>query len=119
MGRWTVKRDDSFPRRWAATNTGDLSEVERFSTHEAALDYADKKARTREVVLPRIRRVEEMHLAVWQDQFGMPCTAISQGATEHYNLAPGHIAGIGCYFLALADLVARRQREANDKAVSK
>lgn len=120
MGRWKVERwADPNVAAWVAWDEDAPDRMMLFATHAEALDYADEKARTREVVLPRISRVEEMRLTVWQDQFGVPRVAMNQGRIEYGNLPPGHIAGVGHYLLALAYLVARRQREANDKAVSK
>ena len=67
MNRWRVYKDISFPRSWVAVNTGDHSELERFSTHSHAVAYADRMARTREVVLPCLAPQGEVTVsAVWE-----------------------------------------------------
>ena len=57
MSRWKVRkfRNDFFsPGRceWVAWPEGGWAECQAFPTHAEALAYADRKARTREVVLP-------------------------------------------------------------------
>lgn len=59
MSRWKVRkfRNDFFsPGRceWVAWPDGGWAECRGFPTHAEALAYADKRARTREVVLPRV-----------------------------------------------------------------
>ena len=58
MSRWKVRkfRNDFFsPGRceWVAWPDGGWAECLGFPTHAEALAYADRRARTREVVLPR------------------------------------------------------------------
>lgn len=58
MSRWKVKKfcDDFFSPdycEWVAWPDVDWSESRAFPTHAEALAYADRKARTREYVLPR------------------------------------------------------------------
>lgn len=50
MSRWTVYKAGRYA--WTAHREGDLPS-ELFPTWRMALDYADRMARTREVVLPR------------------------------------------------------------------
>lgn len=50
MSRWTVYKAGRYA--WTAHREGDLP-GELFPTWRMALDYADRMARTREVVLPR------------------------------------------------------------------
>ena len=57
MSRWKVKKfcDDFFSPdycEWVAWPDVDWSESRAFPTHAEALAYADRKARTREYVLP-------------------------------------------------------------------
>ena len=59
MSRWKVRkfRNDFFSPdhlEWAAWPEGGWAECLGFPTHAEALAYADRKARTREVVLPRV-----------------------------------------------------------------
>ena len=59
MSKWKVRkfRNDFFsPGRceWVAWPDGGWAECRGFRTHAEALAYADKRARTREVVLPRV-----------------------------------------------------------------
>lgn len=103
MGRWTVKRDDSFPRRWAATNTGDLSEVERFSTHEAALDYADRQARTREVVLPRGPKSGTLRIDVKYDGDDVHANALVNQSFLYGELPAANLAGLAGFLYTLAE----------------
>lgn len=58
MSKWKVKKfcDDFFSpdhTEWVAWPEGGWTECRGFPTHEEALAYADKRARTREYVLPR------------------------------------------------------------------
>lgn len=53
MSRWTVYRAGRYA--WTAHREGDLP-AELFPTWRMAMDYADRQARTREVVLPRPAR---------------------------------------------------------------
>lgn len=53
MKRLKVRRDSAEFGFWWVVQTKDWSFYKTFDTHAEALDYADKKARTREVVLPR------------------------------------------------------------------
>ena len=53
MSKWKVFKDNIYPRQWCAFNPGNYAETERFMRHAEALAYADERARTREVVLPR------------------------------------------------------------------
>lgn len=50
MSRWTVYRAGRYA--WTAHREGDLPR-DLFPTWRMAMDYADRRARTREVVLPR------------------------------------------------------------------
>lgn len=50
MSRWTVYKAGRYA--WTAHREGDLPS-ELFPTWRMAMDYADRRARTREVVLPR------------------------------------------------------------------
>lgn len=50
MSRWTVYKAGRYA--WTAHREGDLPS-ELFPTWRMAMDYADRMARTREVVLPR------------------------------------------------------------------
>ena len=57
MSRWKVRkfRNDFFSpdhTEWVAWPEGGWTECQAFPTHAEALAYADRKARTREVVLP-------------------------------------------------------------------
>ena len=59
MSKWKVKkfRDDFFSPdhlEWVAWPEGGWAECQAFPTRAEALAYADKRARTREVVLPRV-----------------------------------------------------------------
>ena len=59
MSRWKVRkfRNDFFSPdccEWVAWPEGGWAECLGFPTHAEALAYADRKARTREVVLPRV-----------------------------------------------------------------
>ena len=52
---------------WAVLAPGAVMPVARFVTHAEALDYADRQARTVEVVLPRITDDREEGVADWPD----------------------------------------------------
>ena len=59
MSKWKVKKfcDDFFSSdhtEWVAWLEGNWTECQGFPTHAEAIAYADRKARTREVVLPRV-----------------------------------------------------------------
>lgn len=54
MKRLKVRRDSAEFGFWWVVQTKDWSFYKTFDTHAEALAYADEKARTREVVLPRI-----------------------------------------------------------------
>lgn len=53
MKRLKVRRDSAEFGFWWVVQTKDWSFYKTFDTHAEALAYADRKARTREVVLPR------------------------------------------------------------------
>lgn len=57
MSKWEVFKDNLYPRQWCALNPGNYQETERFMRHAEALAYADERARTVEVVLPRVHAV--------------------------------------------------------------
>lgn len=88
MGRWIVERwADPNVVAWVAWNENKPDRMMLFPTHAEALDYADKKARTREVVLPRPTRTfngrpefdfsEESGL-----DYNTPRTAVYDGALD-------------------------------------
>ncbi|WP_068802084.1 hypothetical protein [Corynebacterium phoceense] len=59
MSKWKVKKfcDDFFSPghlEWVAWPKGGWTKCRGFPTHAEAMAYADKRARTREVVLPRV-----------------------------------------------------------------
>lgn len=59
MSKWKIKKIPNYffsPDRleWVAWLEGNWAECRGFRTHAEALAYADKRARTREVVLPRV-----------------------------------------------------------------
>ena len=68
--RWRVKYQPCFGFEgmtdWAVYAPGGLIPRERFRTWREALDYADRMARTREYVLPRLRPQGEVTVsAIW------------------------------------------------------
>lgn len=54
MKRLKVRRDSAEFGFWWVVQTKDWSFYKTFDTHAEALAYADRKARTREYVLPRL-----------------------------------------------------------------
>ena len=69
MSRWKVRkfRNDFFSPdhlEWVAWPDGGWTECQGFATHAEALAYADKRARTREVVLPRDTARPGEHLEI-------------------------------------------------------
>ena len=62
MRRWKVKRTGRFwdrPVWWVECPSG-FAVCQYFTTWREAMEYADKRARTREVVLPRITESKAM-----------------------------------------------------------
>lgn len=107
MGRWIVKRDDSFPRRWVAVNRGDLSEIERFSTHAQALAYADEQARTRKVVLPRGPKSGTLRIDVKYAGDDVYANAVVNQKWVYGKLPAANLEGVARFLYALAERAKR------------
>lgn len=66
MKRLKVRRDSAEFGFWWVVQTKDWSFYKTFDTHAEALAYADRMARTREVVLPRLRPQGELTVStIW------------------------------------------------------
>ena len=99
MSRWTVYKAGRYA--WTAHREGDLP-AELFPTWREAQDYADRMARTREVVLPRVAPQGEVSVsATWY---------CDQGAIHYINSAgqvvqgaPADVKPLALVLLALAE----------------
>lgn len=99
MSRWTVYKAGR--HAWTAHREGDLPS-ELFPTWREAQDYADRMARTREYVLPRVAPQGEISVsATWY---------CDQGAIHYINSAgqvvqgaPADVKPLALALLALAE----------------
>lgn len=103
MSRWEVYKAGRYA--WCAHRKGELPKAEGlFRTWREALAYADRMARTREVVLPRLDFKEplSLHIATMKGEL----TIISSIADSDYydwETGPEPFAKFGALLLALAE----------------
>lgn len=118
MKRLKVRRDSAEFGFWWVVQTKDWSFYKTFDTHAEALAYADRKARTREYVLPRpdedsyIETIDEqiawegtasecnIKTGAWVEEPGTIGLAI--GDCDHYMTTDG-ARSIALALLALAE----------------
>lgn len=123
MKRLKVRRDSAEFGFWWVVQTKDWSFYKTFDTHAEALAYADRKARTREYVLPRPDKDGEIvtadeHVAwentefesnfasvAWIEEPGTIGLAI--GDCDHYMTTDGALS----IALALAALAEQEVRD--------
>lgn len=87
---------------WAVLGPGAVMPVARFRTWREALDYADRMARTREVVLPRLRPHGELTVsAIWS--FDSPVVHYLDASGQIVQGAPADLARHAATLLALAE----------------
>ena len=96
MSRWTVYKAGRYA--WTAHREGDLPH-ELFPTWRMAMDYADRMARTREYVLPRLTP--------------FAVGALSQKRLMHYD--PEHAETLALAMLAYKELALAEQEESCEK----
>ena len=102
MSRWKVVKSET--GEWVTMSPGNRFQAD-FDTHAEALDYADRMARTREVVLPRVAPQGEVSVsATWY---------CDQGAIHYINSAGQVVQGTPAELrpLALALLALAEQEE--------
>ena len=93
----------AFP--WTVEYCWDTSEKKLFRTHAEALEYADKKARARLVVKPRVKNPEnlEFTLEVEHDEQGKVRANLYRKGLIYRNLVPEQIRGLCGLLLVVAD----------------
>lgn len=108
--RWTVRKSmlaciPFFPP-WEVIESPDDRRrftLPRFDTWQEAMEYVDKRKRTREVVLPRTKGFHTVQLNVehWDDY--VKANAVLDGVRHHFNLPPKQLKGIALYLYALSE----------------
>lgn len=103
MSRWKVdRRNLPYPKGaviWAACCDG---KKRLFPTWREAQDYADRMARTREVVLPRLRPHGELTVsAIWS--FDSPVVHYIDASGQTAQGTPADLARHAATLLALAE----------------
>lgn len=108
--RWTVRKSSlasfAFFPAWEVVETPDARRrftSPRFDTWQEAMEYVDKRKRTREVVLPRTKNFHSVQLNVehWDDY--VKADAVLDGVRHHFNLPPKQLKGIALYLYALSE----------------
>ena len=106
MSRWTVYKAGRYA--WTAHREGNLPS-ELFTTWRMAMDYADRMARTREVVLPRPSSIQIATIAPAKEgdkpAFVFPHTpkGVAVVANGPFFIPYDQCGLIGLALLALAD----------------
>lgn len=101
MKRLKVRRDSAEFGFWWVVQTKDWSFYKTFDTHAEALAYADRMARTREVVLPRLRPHGELTVsAIWS--FDSPVVHYIDASGQTVQGTPADLARHAATLLALA-----------------
>lgn len=100
MSRWRVdRRTLPYAVIWVACCDGKKG---TFRTWREALDYADRMARTREVVLPRLRPHGELTVsAIWS--FDSPVVHYIDASGQVVQGTPADLARHAATLLALAE----------------
>lgn len=102
MKRLKVRRDSAEFGFWWVVQTKDWSFYKTFDTHAEALAYADRKARTREVVLPRLTPHGEVTVsAIWS--FDSPVVHYLDASGQIVQGTPADLARHAATLLALAE----------------
>lgn len=102
MKRLKVRRDSAEFGFWWVVQTKDWSFYKTFDTHADAIDYADRMARTREVVLPRLRPHGELTVsAIWS--FDSPVVHYIDASGQTVQGTPADLARHAATLLALAE----------------
>lgn len=101
MRRWIVYRAGRYA--WTANLEGELPR-ELFHTWREALAYADRMARTREVVLPRLDYKEplSLHIATMKGELTL-ISSIADSDYYDWETGPEPFAKFGALLLALAE----------------
>lgn len=102
MSRWKVERENSWDGPcWFVFDPDGRYITNRFDWAEA-LAYADRKARTREVVLPRIAPVGELTVsAIWS--YDSPVVHYIDASGRTVQGTPADLRPLACALLALAE----------------
>lgn len=104
MSRWKVERwADLNVAAWVAWDEDAPDRMMLFPTHAEALDYADKKARTREVVLPRGPKSGTLRIDVTYDGDDVHANALVNQSFLCGELPAANLAGLAGFLYTLAE----------------
>lgn len=113
MSRWKVWREWPIPSEtpdawepWCAWD-GEQRDSKQFPTHAEALEYADRKARTREVVLPRTARekvIADRGVYSLHVHHREHATDIRLGGWDGITVENQHLKPLGAYLYALGEV---------------